>query len=136
MNKEKEFYAKFRIYYEDTDSGGIVYYANYLKFFERARTEVLRENGISQIDLMSEKNLIFVVTNCNIFYKKAAKLDDLVQIKTIIEKIGASSIKMHQEMFLEDDLLNILDIRIACVDASTKLPKRIPITIKNKLINV
>lgn len=132
MVSEKIFTSKFRIYYEDTDAGGVVYYANYLKIFERARTEVLRDLDISQIELLEKENLIFVVTNCNIAYKKGAKLDDLVEIKTKIQKIGASSITMYQEMFLNTTLLNILEVKIACVDATQKKPSRIPTEIKNK----
>ena len=129
----KEYYAKFRIYYEDTDSGGIVYYANYLKFFERARTEVLREINVSQFELVNRDNLIFVVMHCDISYKKPAKLDDLIEVKTTVEKIGSTSMTMNQEIFLGDELLNILNVKIVCIDNITKRPKKIPLEIKNKL---
>ena len=129
----KEYWTNYRIYYEDTDAGGVVYYANYLKFFERARTELLRQVGIFQSDLIKESNLIFVVTNCEIAFKKVAKLDDLVCIKTIITKIGKASIEMFQEMFLGEELLNILEVKIASVDSVTKKPKKIPNSIINKI---
>jgi acyl-CoA thioester hydrolase len=129
----KNFESKYRIYYEDTDAGGIVYYANYLKFFERARTEMLRESNISQMELIDTHNLIFVVRNCNIEYKKGAKLDDLVTIKTNISEMRSASIIMHQEMFLKDELINVLDVKIACITADGKKPSKIPSEIKNKL---
>lgn len=129
----KIFESEYRIYYEDTDAGGIVYYANYLKFFERARTEMLRDSNISQIELIKTHNLIFVVRNCNIEYKKGAKLDDLVTIKTSISEFRSASIIMHQEMFLDDELINVLDVKIACITADNKKPSKIPSEIKNKL---
>ncbi len=125
--------SQYRIYYEDTDAGGVVYYANYLKFFERARTDLLREKNISQTDLINKHNLIFVIVNCNISYKRGAQLEDLVTIKTTIKKTGSVQTTWHQEMFLEDTLLNVLDVKIACVDANTKKPPRIPNEIKEKL---
>ena len=129
----KVYQSQYRIYYEDTDAGGIVYYANYLKFFERARTDLLREAAILQSDLINQHNLIFVVSDCHISYKKGAKLDDLVTIKTTIEKVGGATIVMHQEMFLGAELLNILDVKIAAIDSATKRPKKIPNSIINKI---
>jgi acyl-CoA thioester hydrolase len=127
------FSSQYRIYYEDTDSGGIVYYANYLKIFERARTDMFRERELSQKILADEQNLAFVVASCNVEYKKAAKLDDLVTVKTIVENIGSSTILFHQEMFLGDKLLNVLNSKIACIDTKTQRPARIPTQIKNKI---
>ena len=129
----KKFLIDYRIYYEDTDAGGVVYYANYLKFFERARTEFLRSLNIFQSTLIKELNLIFVVKKCEIEYKNTAKLDNLVNIKTIISEIGVASIKMHQEMFCEEKLLNVLDVEIVCVDSISMKPKRIPSEILEKI---
>ncbi len=120
----KEFTNQYRIYYEDTDAGGVVYYANYLKFFERARTELLRQQNISQSNLIQEHNLLFVVANCNIKYIKGAKLDDLVTIKTKIIEIKSITITMKQEMFLENKLLNEMEVKIACIDATSYRPKK------------
>lgn len=123
-----------RIYYEDTDLGGVVYYANYLKFFERARTEFLRQKGINQSQLLADENLIFVVRNCNISYKKPAKFDDLITITTQIESYSAISMIMKQEMFLENNLLNSLQVKIAAIDAISKRPKKMSESLLNKII--
>jgi acyl-CoA thioester hydrolase len=129
----KEFIAQYRIYYEDTDAGRIVYYANYLKFFERARTDLLRQQNISQTELINQYNLIFVVTNCNIKYIKGAKLDDLVTIKTRINEIKPVTISMTQEMFLQNTLLNTMDVKIACINAKSNKPTKIPTHIINNI---
>jgi len=129
----KEFINQYRIYYEDTDAGGVVYYANYLKFFERARTELLRQQNISQSNLVKDHNLLFVVANCNIKYIKGAKLDDLVTIKTKIITIKSITITMKQEMFLENKLLNEMEVKIACIDAESHRPKKIPTYIINNI---
>jgi acyl-CoA thioester hydrolase len=101
MPKETTF--TYRIYYEDTDAGGVVYYANYLKFFERARTDFFRARNIFQSQLAQKEDSIFVVRKCSLEYKVPAKLDDLVTITTIINNIGGASIKMHQEMTRKED---------------------------------
>ena len=80
MQKLNNFSTKYRVYYEDTDAGGVVYYANYLKFFERARTDFLRALNISQNELLQSEKLIFVVRRCEIDYVSPAKLDDLVEV--------------------------------------------------------
>ena len=129
----KEFSIDYRIYYEDTDAGGVVYYANYLKFFERARTEFLRSLNISQSTLAKELSLIFVVRKCEIEYKNSARLDDLVTIKTIVLEIGTASIIIHQRMFLEEKLLNVLKVEIVCVDSNSMKPKKIPSEILEKI---
>ena len=129
----KEFSIDYRIYYEDTDAGGVVYYANYLKFFERARTEFLRSLNISQSELVKENNLIFVVRKCEIDYKIPARLDDLITIKTIVLEIGAASIKMDQEMFFKEKLLNVLKVEIVCVDSISMKPRKIPTAILEKI---
>jgi len=128
----REFLIDYRIYYEDTDAGSVVYYANYLKFFERARTEFLRSLNISQSTLIKESGLIFVVRKCEIEYKNPARLDDLVTIKTVISEIGITSIKMHQEMFFREKLLNILNVEIVCVDSNSMKPKKIPLEMLKK----
>lgn len=131
MNQKSSF--NYRIYYEDTDSGGVVYYANYLKFFERARTDSFRQKGIIQSSLAEEQAILFVVTKCSCQYKVAAKLDDLVTIETQITKIGKASITMLQEMIRQTDgkVLNILEVEIACIDKASMRIKRIPESIIN-----
>jgi len=118
----------FRVYYEDTDSGGVVYYANYLKFAERARTEMLRKVGINQ----SEEDILFVVNKVDMELKKPARLDDLLEIESIIEKISSASLDINQYIYKDSIMISELKIKIACVSKEFK-PVRIPNKIKNKL---
>ena len=125
------FSANYRIYYEDTDSGGVVYYANYLKFFERARTDFLRALNISQSELAATENLVFVVRKCQIEYISPAKLDDLVEVTVTVKEIHAASIVMEQEIKRSDKILSRLNVEIVCVAADNFRPKKIPTNIKN-----
>jgi acyl-CoA thioester hydrolase len=127
------FKSSYRIYYEDTDAGGIVYYANYLKFAERARTDMLRQIGINQSQLLQTQDLIFVVRNADISYIRPAKLDDQITIETLIEKIGAASLQMKQEIFLQETKLVKINVKIACVSSKLK-PKKITKEIKSKML--
>ena len=123
----------YRVYYEDTDCGGVVYYANYLKFFERARTDFLRLLGISQSELVTKENLIFVVKRCEIDYIFSAKLDDVLEVKINIKKISAASIVIHQEMFVSNSVCCKLEVQIVCVNSLNFKPKKIPQNIKTLL---
>ena len=117
----------YRIYYEDTDSGGVVYYANYLKFFERGRTDFLRVRGINQLQLAIEEDTVFLVKKVIAEYKAPAVLDDLITVNTKVVNIGAAFITMEQEMFNQNNnLLNIVQIQIACVSRQKMKPKKIP----------
>ena len=129
------FSIQYRIYYEDTDAGGVVYYANYLKFFERARTEFLRALNISQSDLATKENLLFVVRRCEIDYLTAARLDDLISVDVEITEIRGASISMYQEIKKSIQLLSRVNVEIVCVAADSFRPKKIPENIKN-LFNV
>ncbi len=133
MLKSNNFSKKYRVYYEDTDAGGVVYYANYLKFFERARTDFLRSLNISQSDLMQKENLAFVVRKCEIEYLIPAKLDDEINVDVIVEKIGGASILMLQKITKNDLTLSILKVDIVCVSTDNFKPKKIPQNIKNSL---
>ena len=115
----------YRIYYEDTDAGGVVYYANYLKFFERARTDFLRVLEISQSDLAEKENLVFVVRRCEIDYLAPAKLDDLVEVSVVVTEIRSASILMYQEIKKEGEILSRLNVKIACVSRDGFRPQRI-----------
>jgi acyl-CoA thioester hydrolase len=130
----KEF--SYRIYYEDTDASGVVYYANYLKFFERARTDYLRELGINQYQLEQEQKIIFMVRKCQIEYKDSARLDDLILVKTLVKKINGASITIEQELIRKTDqkLLNFITVDIVCIDSQSMKPTRIPKNIKTLLI--
>ncbi len=126
MPEASNFSTKYRIYYEDTDAGGVVYYANYLKFFERARTDFLRAKNIIQSDLVRDLGIVFVVRNCVVEYAKPARMDDLVEISVTVVELGRTSIKMKQEMIKDGLALCSLDVEIVCVNAISFKPKRIP----------
>lgn len=107
-----------RVYYEDTDAGGIVYYANYLRYFERARTEWLREIGVDQTDMRAEHNAIFVVKATAVEYHASARLDDALRITSVVEKIGRASIVFAQEAWCEERRLASAKVTICCVDVA------------------
>ena len=135
----KTFSHNVKIYYEDTDSGGVVYYANYLKYFERARTEALLTIGLSNLKIKDEFNSLIIVKSCNIEYKKSAYLEDNLTIKSFISSVTKTSFQMVQSIY-KDDLL-IVDAKIHLVFVNnngkpTKIPKLIldsfePYVIKN-----
>ena len=128
----QEFKYKVKVFYEDTDAGGVVYYANYLKFFERARTEAIAEIGLSNKKLLDEFGVLIIVKSCNIDYKKPAKLEDQLEIKSIISSISSSSFKMTQKVFRDDDLLTSSEIHLVIVDKKGK-PSRIPDELRKKI---
>lgn len=121
---------RIRVYYEDTDSGGVVYHSNYLNFMERARTEWLRNLGINQYNLKLTDNMIFIVANLDIKYKKSALLDDELQINTKLENIKACSLLLQQEIYRDTELLTVCSIKVACVDATKFNLLKIPSHIK------
>jgi acyl-CoA thioester hydrolase len=115
-----------RVYYEDTDAGGIVFYANYLKFFERARTEWLRALGIGQRELAADDGAIFVVKGANIDYHAPARLDDVLNLTLSIEKLGRASVQFIQQAWCGDVLLASAHVKVGCVDAATLRPRALP----------
>ena len=115
-----------RVYYEDTDAGGIVYYANYLKFFERARTEWLRSLGIHQQDLLDQEGAAFVVRSASVEYIAAARLDDEVKLLLTVEKLGRASVQFAQQAWRGDALLSTANVKVGCVDAQTMRPRPLP----------
>ena len=124
----KTFIHNVKFYYEDTDSGGVVYYANYLKYFERARTEALLAIGLSNLKIKDEFNSLIIVKSCNIEYKKSAYLEDNLTIKSFISSLSKTSFVMDQSIY-RDDLL-IVDAKIHLVFVNTigkptKIPKLI-----------
>ena len=129
------FVWPLRVYWEDTDAGGVVFYANYLKFFERARTEWLRSLGIEQQTLADTSGVVFVVRSTSVEYNAPARLDDQLQIRTDIERVGPASVQFAQEAWREGILLASGQIRVGCVDKITFRPAPIPApvlaTIKN-----
>ena len=118
-----------RIYWEDTDAGGIVFYANYLKFFERARTEWLRARGIGQQQLREATGAIFVVLDTQVSYRRPARLDDELQISVEPARAGGASLLFTQRAWRGPELLVEGTIRVACVDAATLQPRRLPASV-------
>jgi acyl-CoA thioester hydrolase len=122
----KNFTFPIRIYYEDTDAGGVVYYANYLKFFERARTEMLRVIGHEQDDIKANAGVIFAVRSVQVDYLRPALFNNLLQVTSDVTDIKKASLTFNQQIRRDDELLCTGIIRIACLDAHTLRPKAIP----------
>lgn len=122
-----------RVYYEDTDAAGVVYYANYLRFCERARTEALRELGFEQDRLMRERALGFVVKSVAADYLRPARLDDALRVRSRIERLGGASLTFLQEILREEELLFSSRIIIACIDLTRQHPTSIPSELHSKL---
>ena len=121
-----------RVYFEDTDAGGIVYYANYLKFAERARTEMLRSAGIESNHLMREDNITLTVKACQVDYQKPAHLDDALEVHSRIIKVGGASLNGEQKIkCYGNDLVNI-QIKLACMAMDGK-PTRLPDKLRSTL---
>ena len=130
---------RLRVYWEDTDAGGVVFYANYLKFFERARTEWLRALGFSQETMRSEQGAMFVVSATALNYLAPARLDDELEVTVEVRERGRASLGFHQQAWrvARADAPAVLlaegTIRIGCVDAGTFKPRRIPTPILDRL---
>lgn len=127
MNNKTEI----RVYYEDTDAGGFVYYANYLKYAERGRTELLRSLGFENKTLMEAQGIAFVVRHIEADYFKPALLDDLLEMKTVISECKKASVVMKQSLFRQDVLVFSVDVTLACIDTNTGKPKRFSDEVKN-----
>ena len=125
------FVFPVRVYYEDTDAGGVVYYANYLRFAERARTEFIRYIGKNQIDDLSEKRHAFVVRHCEADYLKPAVLDDLLTVTCKIVELGGASVVVEQQILRGDEVLAEIKIKAVYVDIDKKKPVRLPEYLKN-----
>ncbi len=131
--KDKTHHIDFRVYYEDTDAGGIVYNANYLKYAERARTEMLRLIGLSQSDLREEYGILFVVRRAEIDFKKPALLDDIIRIETVVESKSRTSFIFKQHAFKSNLLLADMKIVIVCINEGMK-PVKTPEIVIKKLV--
>ena len=128
-----------RVYWEDTDAGGVVFYANYLKFFERARTEWLRSLGHQQERMRAETGAVFVVTDTTVRYVRPARLDDLIGVTVDVRHAGRAQMTIAQQAWRQpehgaEELLAEGTIRIGCVDAGTFKPQRIPNSIVESLL--
>jgi acyl-CoA thioester hydrolase len=126
MMMPEEFNWMLRVYYEDTDAGGIVFYANYLKFFERARTEWLRAAGVNQQLMLAQYQAMFVVKSTAVEYHAPARLDDEIRVAVIVERLGRASVQFIQQAWCADRLLCSGKIKVGCVDALSLRPSAIP----------
>jgi len=124
--KEVVFRVAMRIYWEDTDAAGIVFYANYLKFFERARSEWLRSLGFGQESLRKDAGIAFVVSATALRYRRPARLDDVIDVSVAVVHLGQASLEIAQEARRAGELLAEGTIRIGCVELGTFRPCRIP----------
>jgi acyl-CoA thioester hydrolase len=122
-----------RVYYEDTDAGGIVYYANYLKFFERARTEWLRSRDLHQQRLIVTHGAMFVVKRASIDYHAPAKLDDEITLTLSIEKLGKVSVEFLQQAWRGPVLLATGHVKVGCVDCTSVRPLPIPAAVAERM---
>jgi acyl-CoA thioester hydrolase len=127
------FQHHLRVYWEDTDAGGVVFYANYLKFFERARTEWLRELGVGQQALREATGAMFVVTDTRVRYHAPARLDDELRVTVELKLRGTASMTIAQQAWCGTRLLADGEIRIGCVDQGTFRPRRVPTEITQAL---
>jgi acyl-CoA thioester hydrolase len=117
---------RVRVYYEDTDAGGVVYYANYLKFLERCRTEWLRSLGVDQLRLKAERALQFVVVSLTVDFLRPAVLDDEVLVTAELVKLTGATIHFKQAIWRQDVQLIDASTRVACLDSATLRPRAIP----------
>ena len=116
----KNFTYNFKIYYEDTDAGGVVYYANYLRFLERARTEALFDLGLSNSILKKDFGSLIIVKSCNIEYKKSAYLEDNLSISSYISSSSKTSIIMNQSIFRSNEKIAVADVHLVFVNENVK----------------
>ena len=121
----ENFYHNVKVYYEDTDAGGVVYYANYLKYLERARTEALAKIGLSNLQIKEKFNALIVVKSCNIEYKKSAHLEDQLSIRSFVKSVTKTSFFMNQFISRGEDLIAEAKVQLVFVNKEGK-PIRIP----------
>ncbi len=126
MSSAPNFSYKYRVYWEDTDAGGVVYYANYLKFMERCRTEWLRELGIDQHRLRMERRLQFAVVGVTIDFLRPAVLDDEILVTAALIRLSGATISFKQAIYRGDVQLIEASTRVACLDSASLKPRAIP----------
>jgi acyl-CoA thioester hydrolase len=121
-----------RVYYEDTDFAGVVYYANYLRFIERGRSEALREMGIDQVAMKRDLGLVFVVRSLTVDYLAPAVFDDVLEVRSRVTRLRGASVEMAQEVWRGEDCLNRAVVNIACMDGAGR-PQRLPGDVRDRL---
>jgi acyl-CoA thioester hydrolase len=126
MNIMSEFSWPVRVYYEDTDTGGVVYHSNYLNFMERARTEWLRSIRIEQDQLRDEHNCIFAVHSMQLKFRKPARFNNLLTVTSTVNKVAGASLEFEQKIMRDDELLCDAIVKIACLNAESFRPMSIP----------
>ena len=127
-----EFSLPIRVYIEDTDAGGIVYYVNYLKYLERARTELMRTFGLERA-AVADAGWNFVVSDVSLSYKEPARLDDQLHATAVISAVGGATVDFHQTVRRDDTVLVAGDIQIACVDRGTGRPTRLDAALRKQV---
>jgi acyl-CoA thioester hydrolase len=133
MSKSKVFSLPVRVYFQDTDAGGVVYHANYLNFMERARTEWLRAHGYSNAGLMKEFGMVFVVRSMKLDYLKPALLDDLLDVTAQIKDIGRSRLTLLQTILCRDEVLTEAEVHLVCVSLASFKPASVPEVLRTQL---
>ena len=126
MSPAPNFSCTYRVYWEDTDAGGVVYYANYLKFMERCRTEWLRALGVDQQRLRTERQLQFAVVDMQVQFLRPALLDDEVVVTAELQRLTGATIEFKQAVYRGDSQLISAGTRVACLDSATLKPRAIP----------
>jgi len=117
---------ELRVYYQDTDAGGIVYHANYLAFAERARAEALRAMGVPHAQMVAEHGVMFVVHRVNLHYQRPARLDEVIRVETEITKVGGATVTINQHFWRDSDSLVVLEVSLGCARLVDGRPARIP----------
>jgi acyl-CoA thioester hydrolase len=127
------FELPVRVYWADTDAGGVVYHSNYLDYCERARTEWLRSRGFSQHRLANEEGMLFTIANLSIEFRRPARLDDLLSVRSSAELSGGATVEFVQEVWRVEpssELLAKVQVRVACVDSANFKPRRLPASLR------
>ena len=131
---KKNFNFQIKVYYEDTDAGGVVYYANYLKFLERARSEAVYSLGFTNKSLLDNHGVLLIVKSCNIEYKKPAQFEDMLEVVSEAISFTKTSFLMKQNILRNDELISNAEIHLVAVDKNGKATK-LPEELKKKLEN-
>jgi acyl-CoA thioester hydrolase len=123
-----------RVYYEDTDAGGVVYHATYLRYAERARTEALRDLGVPHADMVDRFGVMFMVHRVEVDYQRGARLDEALTVETEVLEVGGATTRLRQTVWNKDGICAALTVRLACVRVSESKPGRIPLLWRERLI--
>ena len=132
--ENNSFSFPLRVYYEDTDAGGVVYHSQYLNFMERARTEALRSTGFEQDIMREQMGVLFVVHRMEIDFKKPARFNEQLTVKTELVELGRSLLRFNQQILRDNEPLIQAKVNVVCIDAIKFKPVSIPVTIKNTLL--